>query len=128
MEKNEGKSSKCSKYISFGKCYKKMWLILLGVIILYIAVIILFILFDYKSDNKKEMNNIINFMSYLFFLNLGESLMLFLDLILKKKITSKNDDSSNKKEELNRMERYIFNKISIEFSKKEKYISLFLEL
>ena len=59
MEKNESKCSKCSKCISFGKCDKKMWLLLFGAASIYIPVIILFLLFDYKSENKKE-NNIKN--------------------------------------------------------------------
>ena len=81
MEKNESKCSKCTKCISFGKCDKKMWLLLLGIEIIYIPVLIIILVFGYKSENKTEKNNIINFMSYLFFLNLGESLMLILDLI-----------------------------------------------
>ena len=103
-----------------------MWLLLLGIEIIYIPVLIIILVSGYKSENKTEKNNIINFMSYLFFLNLGESLMFILYLILKKKTTSKIDNSSKKNEELNRIERYIFNKISVEFSKKDKiYIILF---
>ena len=118
MDKN-----KC-KLISLGKCYKKYWLYILGIIITDMAfdILITFLL----AYQEKEGKYIMNSMSYLFFLNLGESLMFILDLILKKKTTSKIDNSSKKNEELNRIERYIFNKISVEFSKKDKiYIILF---
>ena len=124
MEKN---GNKC---ISFGKCYKKLWFIILGLIVTYLVIIIVMLSFDFhtmeKNINKK---NTINFMSFLFFVNLCESFLIILYFILKKNIVSKKDDSSKKKEELNGMKLYIFNEISIKLSRNDKkYMIIFIVL
>ena len=81
---------------------------------------------NYFTEHNINKNDYINLMSFLFFINLGESLMIILDLILKKKIAPKKDDSLEHKDKLNKMKIYIFNEISIKFSRKDKlYIAFF---
>ena len=127
MDKN---GKKCC--ISFGKCNKKYFLIILGIIGLIISIIVIFYIFEYtkiSSENdkvKKEKENVLNFISYLFFINLGESLMIIPSLILKKNMSSKKSADMSRKSSEDSIERYIFNKKSINFAKKEKiYFFLF---
>ena len=120
MDKNK---SKCN-FISFGKCYKKYFLLFLGLLISNIIFdILIYLLMRYDTYTG---NNFINFMSYLFFISLCESMMIIPYLILKKNISSKKVDVSLKKEQNNNIEKYIFNKITIQFSKRDKiYIIIF---
>ena len=119
-----------NKCITFGKCYKKFWLLILGLIVTYISIFLLIKLFDFYFEQKNiNQKNVINFMSFLFFANLGESILIILDFILKKNIVSQKDYPSIKKEELNRMEIYIFNENSIKLSRKDKkYMVIFIFL
>ena len=113
-----------NKCISFGKCNKRYWLFMLGIATTKMTLIFLSYLFSEKTEI--EMNNIINFMSFLFFENLGQSLMIIPSFLQKKNISSKKDDSSKIKETNITIEKYLFNKISINFSKMDKiYIILF---
>ena len=76
-----------------------------------------------KSDNlgnEENEFNIINIMSYTFFSSLCESLMIIPDLILKRKIKSEKEDSSNKEQNRNITIKYIFNPNTVIFSSKEK--------
>ena len=123
MDKN---GKKC--FISFGKCDKVYILIISGTIILILSIFgILLLLMNYiESLEKDEDKNVLNFISYLFFIYLGESLMVFPGLILKKNMSSKQSQDLTRKEGLNSIERYIYNKKTINFSKKEKiYFVLF---
>ena len=118
-------TSKC-KFISFGKCNKKYLLLFLGSFISNIIFnYLIVLLMNYDIIIR---NNYINFMSYLFFINLGESMMIIPYLILKKNmnISSKTNNDSLIKKEQNNIEKYIFNKITIQFSKRDKiYIIIF---
>ena len=72
-------------FISCGKCNKKYcFLILGGSLIFIIQVFIMAIIYHFR-ENKEDDKNDINILSYLFFKNLGESLIIIPGLILRKK-------------------------------------------
>jgi len=108
--------------ISCGTCNKKYCFLILGAFIIYMALGIfnfVFLYFFYENNEENEFN-IINIMSYTFFSSLCESLMIIPDLILKRKIKSEKDDSSNKEQNRNITIKYIFNPNTVIFSLKEK--------
>ena len=121
MEKS-GCKNKCISFGNFNSLYGKL---ILGSTGLYIGIILLLVVI--KDTNNYFKGNIkgINIITYLFFNNLCESLMIIPHLLLKKKIVSEKYESP-KKENLNAIEKYIFNQTSIQFSKKELiYFALF---
>ena len=108
------------KFISCGKFNKKLCIIIVILISFNVLIGIINILFNYINENYLDNENIINLFSLLFFFNLGEFLMIFPNIILKKKTSSQNDNKSLLKQENNNMVEYIFNQTSIDFSKKDK--------
>ena len=125
MKKNEGKN----RFISCGKFNKKLCIIVLIFFSLYIIILIIEVIFKYLQNSYLDNENILNLPSYLFFLNLGEFLMIIPNIFLKRKTSSQNDNKPSSKHENNNMLEYIFNPSSINFSKKEIiYLSLFIIL
>ena len=117
------------KFISCGKFNKKLCIIIVVLISFNVLIGIINILFNYINENYLDNENIINLLSLLFFFNLGEFLMIFPNIILKKKTSSQNDNKSLLKQENNNMVEYIFNQTSINFSKKDKiYLFFFILL
>mgnify|MGYP006916107967 CR=1 FL=1 len=115
MKKNEEKK----KCISCGKCHKKYCYLILAALIVNIFITVLTYLYFYIQDFNFSANSI-SFIGYLFFVNLGELLMIIPNLILKKNTFQKQDDISETKSSDNTIEFYIFNNNSIVFSRKEK--------
>ena len=76
--------------ISCGKCEKRYWLLILGALI---AILLISIPLSFVQNNKKFDIISLSFVSYSFFINLGESLMVIPYLILKTKISNKKDYS-----------------------------------
>ena len=107
-----------NKCISFGNCNSLYGKLILGSTGLYIGIVILLSLMNANKNNLTQREIGINFIYYLFFNNLCESLMIIPHLFLKKKIVSEKDDLP-KKENTNEIEKYIFNQTTIKFSKRE---------
>ena len=107
-----------NKCISFGNCNSLYGKLILGSTGLYIGIVILLSLMNANKNNLTQREIGINFIYYLFFNNLCESLMIIPHLFLKKKIVSEKDVLP-KKENTNEIEKYIFNQTSIKFSKRE---------
>ena len=113
------KNKKC--IISCGKCYSKYCYLIFGVISIYFLMYSLSFLFDaFSKKNKLDINNTLNVMSFLFFLNLGESFIIILHLIFKKNI-SNNKTRLIKKNKDHSM-KYIFHNYSPKISFKEQII------
>ena len=72
---------------------------------------------------KSKENFKMDIMIYLFFLNIGESLMIIPDLILKKFTTSTNTNSFSI-QKMNYVRKFIFKNNSTEFTKKDKFYFL----
>ena len=122
MEKNESKK----RCITCGKINKKLCFYILGIIILFIIIIVIMIFYNlYTKANNLELKDVLNYLSFLFFVNLGESLMIIPGLILKKNARSKHNDSELTQEKSDNITTYIFNPKTINFTKKE-YIYLIL--
>ena len=110
-----------NRCISCGKCNKKYSLLILGVIL--ILGVLIGVMFGFSSYAKSVNINdkiLLNFMTYAFFVNLGESLMIIPELILKREISLDNYNSNTKQVTIidKRSYKYIFNK-KINFSLKE---------
>ena len=110
-----------NRCISCGKCNKKYSLLILGVIL--ILGILIGVMFGFSSYAKSVNINdkiLLNFMTYALFVNLGESLMIIPELILKREISLDNYNSNTKQVTIidKRSYKYIFNK-KINFSLKE---------
>ena len=110
-----------NRCISCGKCNKKYSLLILGVIL--ILGVLIGVMFGFSSYAKSVNINdkiLLNFMTYAFFVNLGESLMIIPELILKREISLDNYNSNTKHVNIidKRSYKYIFNK-KINFSLKE---------
>ena len=108
--------------ISCGKINKRYFFLVLGVIITLI--IYLVVIFEFQKNAKKinlDIDNLtfLNILSYTFFLNIGESLMIIPHFILKKRSSLKNIEI-NTRHSTNLSIKYIFNRKSIDFSLKEK--------
>ena len=116
---------KCKKCcLSFGEWNSKYCWFVLGVALLdIISTVIVFTYFFYSFKNNKNEVSPISIMSYLFFLNLGESLMIIPNLILKKNISSKKVELSEEKDDDNNDNisvKFIFQRKTSMFSLKEK--------
>ena len=73
MEKNESKK----RCITCGKINKKLCFYILVIIILLIIIIVIMIFYNlYTKANNLELKDVLNYLSFLFFVNLGESLMI----------------------------------------------------
>ena len=110
-----------NRCISCGKCNKKYSLLILGVIL--ILGVLIGVMFGFSSYAKSVNINdkiLLNFMTYALFVNLGESLMIIPELILKREISLDNYNSNTKQVTIidKRSYKYIFNK-KINFSLKE---------
>ena len=114
MKKNEGKKN-C---ISCGVCNKKFCYILVGFALLNLILIVIILLFQYYSMRNEEKFKM-DIMIYLFFLNVGESLMIIPDLILKKFTTSTNPSRFSIQQTIF-IRKFIFKNNSAEFSRKDK--------
>ena len=114
MKKNEGK--KCC--ISCGVCNKKFCYIFVGLILLNLILYVIILLFQYYFMINKEKFKI-DIMMYLFYLNVGESLMIIPDLILKKFTTSINANSFSLQKTIF-IRKFLFKNNSAEFSRKDK--------
>ena len=123
MKKNEEKK----KCISCGKCHKKYCYLILAALIVNIFITVLTYLYFYIQDFNFSANSI-SFIGYLFFVNLGELLMIIPNLILKKNTFQKQDDISETKSSDNTIEFYIFNNNSIVFSRKEKILIIIFSI
>ena len=112
---------RCTLCISCGTCNKKYCCLIIGVWLTYLALDIINIpfMFFYKENFEENKFNIINIMSYSFFSSFCESLMIIPDLILKRKIKSEKEVSSNKELKRNITIEYIFNPNTVIFSLKE---------
>ena len=109
------------RFISCGKCNKKFCFINLAAFIITIILIVpLRIVYYFKGFTIDNKNNL-NILSYLFCQSLGEFLMIIPELILKKTVSSKKEETI-KRESANLSIEYIFNQNSINFSFKEKII------
>ena len=109
------------RFISCGKCNKKFCFINLAAFIITIILIVpLRIVYYFKGFTIDNKNNL-NVLSYLFCQSLGEFLMIIPELILKKTVSSKKEETI-KRESANLSIEYIFNQNSINFSFKEKII------
>ena len=119
----------CKKFkfcLTFGKCNSKFCTLVsatIGINIISILLIILFLFYSFKYDITYL--NSVNVMSYLFFTNLCESLMIFPNFILKNSIGSNHEESIAKKKETLNI-KYIFNKNTVKFSIIEKIILTFV--
>jgi len=112
--------------LTFGKCNSKFCTLVsatIGINIISILLIILFLFYSFKYDITYL--NSVNVMSYLFFTNLCESLMIFPNFILKNSIGSNHEESIAKKKETLNI-KYIFNKNTVKFSIIEKIILTFV--
>ena len=112
--------------LSFGKCNKKFWALIVSALIIDVVFIILIIYFFYSAHNI-DINFLmeINMLPYLFMENLCQSFMIIPHLIFKKMNTSKERDSFPRTTSIN----YIFNKNQITFSFRDKiYLIFFLFL
>ena len=113
------------RIISCGKCYSKYCYLIFGIMVIYTIISGLSILFIPNNKEKKlDINNTFNIMSYIFFVNLGESFMIIPDSILKKSI------SSGKTSEIEKMKKYIsikylLEKNKVRYSLKEKIFFIF---
>ena len=118
------------KCISFGKCYKKYCLLILGIILLLSVLIAFMFGFSYYARNNGIDDKILlNFISYTLFVNLGEALMLIPYFILKKRMSLKNEHTNVK--HFNILDNRIHKIDSYTFSLKEKlffYSSVVLKL
>ena len=114
MKKNEGKKN-C---ISCGVCNKKFCYIFLGLVLLNLILYVIVFLFQYYFLKNKEKFKI-DIMMYLFYLNIGESLMIIPDLILKKFTTSTNPSRFSIQQTIF-IRKFIFKNNSAEFSRKDK--------
>ena len=122
MEKNESKK----RCITCGKINKKLCFFILGILILFIILIIIVSFYNlYAENNDIKLKDVLNYISFLFFVNLGESLMIIPGLILKKNAKSKRNDSELTQQKSDNITVYIFNPNSINFTIKE-YIYLVL--
>ena len=112
---------RCTLCISCGTCNKKYCCLIFGVWLTLLALDIINIpfMFFYKENFEENKFNIINIMSYSFFSSFCESLMIIPDLILKRKIKSEKEVSSNKELKRNITIEYIFNPNTVIFSLKE---------
>ena len=110
--KNNEDIKKC---ISCGKCQKKYCFLILGVFSV-IAFDLLFVILIRKLEVSQDTHD---WMFSLFFVNLGELLMIIPNLILKKNISQKKDNATETKNN-STIELYIFNNNSVEFSRKDK--------
>ena len=114
--------------LSFGKCKKKFWLLIL---VAFIIDVVLFIFVSYFSMNILYFDSI-KMMPFLLFENLCQSFMIIPHLIFKKMNASKARDStdSSSSEKLQRFPtNFIFNKSEITFSFSEKiYFAFFIFL
>ena len=117
---------KCKKCcLSLGEWNSKYCWFVLGVALLdIISMVIVFTYFFYSFKNDKNEVSPISIMSYLFFLNLGESLMIIPNLILKKNISSKKVELSEEKDDDDNNDnisvKFIFQRKTSMFSLKEK--------
>ena len=112
------KFKKCC--LSFGKCNSRYCWFIFGIALIdIISIAIIFIFFFYALKNDIVDINPINVMSYLFFLNLSDSLMIIPSLILNKNTSSKNDNLSKELDD-NISVKYIFNQKTSILSLKEK--------
>ena len=106
--------------ISIGRCNKNFCFIIFGAIIIQLCIILFVYFIDYYSDNNGiDPSNYLNIISFLFFINICESLMIVPQLILNKN-TSKQNIESNITPNTNLYIEYIYNQNSITFSMKEK--------
>ena len=113
------------KCISFGKCYKKYCLLILGVILLLSVLIAFMFGFSYYARNNGIDDKILlNFISYTLFVNLGEALMLIPYFILKKRMSPKNEQTNVK--HFNILDNRIHKIDSYTFSLKEKLFFIHL--
>ena len=105
-------------FISFGKCNKNYCFLILGALLIKVLIIVIPY---YLKKNKEVDENDVNILSYLFFKNLGESLMIIPVLILRKNVSLKKQEPIAEESTKISIE-YIFNRESIDFSLKEKII------
>ena len=112
------KNFKCC--LTFGKFNPKFLYLILAVIVIdFISIVLIIIFLFYSIKYDITSLNSVNVMSYLFFKNLCESLMIIPNFILRNKIGYKKEDSIAKNKDTLTI-KYIFNKSTVKFNYIEK--------
>ena len=111
--------------LSCGTCNKVYCFLLLGDLLVKIGLISM--IFGFNNYNKEKVESSLNILLYIFLMSLTESLMIIPDLLLRKSIFSKKNES-NIKQKTNLFVKHLLKKRSINFSLKEKVIFLLFGL
>ena len=110
--------------LSFGKCRKKFWLLILVAFIIDVLLIVLLYYFSSSTSIDISYYSSINMLPFLFFENLCQSFMFIPHLIHKKLNASKTSSSKLMKAQTN----LIFNRGNVTFSFREKIYFIFFLL
>ena len=110
--------------LSFGKCRKKFWLLILVAFIIDVLLIVLLYYFSSSTSIDISYYSSINMLPFLFFENLCQSFMFIPHLIHKKLNASKTSSSKLIKAPTN----LIFNRGNVTFSFREKIYFIFFLL